>query len=134
MYCKMDVDDGFAVPGDYRKMACGCEALPSVPLVACGCRCDDCGATCRECPGFGFAQAPEKHYHQILSRVRSIIRRRVRSHGRPPGFVRLDRNEIRVLVRKRRAEDRDHWIRMYVDVGPPVRVFDVIVVIDRRKR
>jgi hypothetical protein len=46
----------------------------------------------------------------------------------------LSTNEVRILVRKRRAEARDHWIHEYVDPGPPVRVFDVIVVTDRRIR
>lgn len=135
MYCKMDVDDHrFPDRRYWRKRACDCPTLPAAPLVRHGCRCEECGARCLECPGFGFAQAPEKHFHQILSRVRSIIRRRVRSRGRPPGFVRLPIAEIRVLVRKRRAEDQAHWINEYVDLGPPVRIFDVIVVADRRKR
>lgn len=133
MFCKMDVDDRCADPRLWRKMACDCPALPTPPIVRHGCLCP-CGAQCLECPGFGYAQAPEKRFHQILSRVRSVIRRRVRTRGRPPGYVRLSREEIRVLVRKRRAEDADHWICDYVEVGPPVRIFDVIVVTDRRKR
>jgi hypothetical protein len=134
MYCKMDVDDDRADPRLARLMACECPALPTKPTVECGCLCPSCGSQCKECPGFGFAQAPEKRFLEILTRVRSIIRRRVRTGGRPPGFVRLARAEIRVLVRKRRAEDPDHWINEYVDLGPPVRVFDVLVVTDRRKR
>ena len=133
MYCKMDVDDACADPRLWRKMVCDCEALPGPPNVRHGCLCA-CGAQCLECPGWGYAQAPEKRFHQILSRVRSVIRRRVRTRGSPPGFVRLSKQEIRVLVRKRRAEDSDHWICDYVDIGPPVRIFDVIVVRDRRKR
>jgi hypothetical protein len=130
----MDVDDDFVLPRDYRTMACDCRVNPSPPLVLSGCRCTSCNATCRECPGYGFVQAPEKRFHQILTRVRSMIRRRVRIKGSPPGYVRLSNNEIRVLVRKRRAEDSGHWINDYVDLGPPIRVFDVLVVPDRRKR
>lgn len=133
MFCKMDVDDDRADPRLRRKMGCDCDALPIPPIVAHGCLCQDCGAQCRECPGWGFAQAPEKRFLEILTRVRSIIRRRVRRSGRPPGFVRLPRREIRVLVRKRRSEDPDHWINDYIDLGPPVRVFDVIVVTDMRR-
>lgn len=134
MFCKMDVDDAYAAPGTYRKMACRCDALPAPPLVAFGCRCDSCGTPCRECPGFGFASPPERNCQQILSRARAVINRQVRVRGRPPGYIRLSWNEIRVLMRKRRAETRDHWICEYVDPGPPVRLFDVIVVVDRRIR
>lgn len=134
MFCNMDVDDNLADPRNFRKMACACDSKPTPPLVAFGCRCELCGSTCRECPGFGFASPPEKNCQQILTRVRSIIRRRFRKVGHPPGYVRLTRNEIRVLTRKRRAETRGHWIHEYVDPGPPVRVFDVIVVVDRRIR
>jgi hypothetical protein len=133
MFCKMDYDDDFlADPSGYRRMACACAAAPAAPLVSFGCRCEACDSTCRECPGFGFAAPPERNCQQILSRVRAVINRRVRSNRRPPGFVRLSRNEIRVLVRKRRAEARSHWIHEYVDPGPPVRVFDVLVIVDRR--
>ncbi len=132
MFCKMDVDDDFATPDVYRRMACACAANPAAPLVSFGCRCEACDATCRECPGFGFAAPPERNCQQILSRVRAVINRRSRSNRRPPGFVRLSKSEIRVLVRKRRAESRGHWIHEYVDPGPPVRVFDVLVVVDRR--
>jgi hypothetical protein len=134
MYCKMDVDDRYADPRHWRTMACGCAESPTAPTTAHGCRCPACAAQCLECPGFGYAQAPEKRFHEILTHVRSVIRRRVRRCGRPPGFVRLARPEIRVLVRKRRAEDPDHWINDYVELGPPVRVFDVLVVTDRRYR
>jgi hypothetical protein len=131
----MDVDDEFfRDPTAYRRMGCSCASEPGAPATAHGCVCTGCGARCLECPGFGYAQAPEKRFHQILSRARSIIRRKVRTRGRPPGYLRLTVDEIRVLVRKRRAEDPQHWINEYVDLGPPVRLFDVIVVIDRRKR
>jgi hypothetical protein len=134
VFCKMDVDDAFADPGSYRLRGCGCAANPTPVSVGSGCACGDCGGKCGLCPGFGFAQAPERRFHQILSRVRSVVRRSVRTAGRPPGFVRLSLAEIRVLARKRRAEATDHWIYDYVDLGPPVRIFDVIVVADRRKR
>jgi len=130
----MDVDDPFVRdPEEYRRMTCECETPPAPPEVSFGCRCPSCGAQCRECSGFGYAAPPIRRVHQILSYVRSQIRRRVRTRGHPPGYVRLTRDEIRVLQRKRRLEDVDHWIHEYVDVGPPVRVFDVIVVVDRRK-
>lgn len=134
MYCKMDVDDNLADPRFWRKMACECGEKPTAPRMAHGCLCPACAKQCFECPGFGFAQEPEKRFIKILTHVRSVIRRRVRTVGRPPGYVRLTTAEIRVLVRKRRAEDSDHWINDYVDVGPPVRVFDVIVVEDRRRK
>jgi hypothetical protein len=135
MFCKMDVDDRFlSDAAEYRQMVCGCDLPPSPPLVDCGCRCGACGATCRECPGFGFASPPERNCQEILSRVRAVINRRCRAIRRPPGFVRLGDNEVRQLLRKRRAEDRTHWIHEYVEPGPPVRVFDVLVVIDRRIR
>jgi len=130
----MDVDDNFALQaGRLRKMACDCPTPPDRPLVDRGCRCPSCGATCKECPGYGYASPPVKRVHQILSRVRSQIRRRTRVRGNPPGFVRLTMIEIRLLLRKRRNEETHHWIRDFVDPGPPVRVYDVIVVVDRRR-
>jgi hypothetical protein len=131
----MDLDDAFSVYRglEPRKMACACAARPEPSTVDCGCVCGACGASCRECPGFGYAAPPVKRVHQILSRVRSQIRRRTRTRGHPPGFVRLTRIEIRLLLRKRKGEEVDHWIRDFVDPGPPVRVYDVIVVADRRR-
>ena len=130
----MDLDDEFVRQRmEPRRMACGCVSRPEPPKVDFGCLCSSCGAQCRECPGFGFAAPPVKRVHQILSRVRSQIRRRTRVRGHPPGFVRLTRIEIRLLLRKRKAELFDHWIRDFVEPGPPVRVYDVIVVADRRR-
>lgn len=135
MYCKMDVDDPFRLdPLEYRRIGCGCAVDPTPSTVEHGCVCPSCSARCLECPGFGYTQIPEKKFYQILSHARSIVRRKVRTRGRPPGFLRLTVEEIRVLIRKRRAEDPDHWINEYVDLGPPVRIFDVPVVVDRRKR
>lgn len=136
MNCKLDVDDVLRerlglVP---RRMECACARDPLPVRVGHGCLCSGCGAQCTECPGYGYAQAPEKRFHQILSRVRTTINRRLKVRGRPPGFVRLPAADIGVLVRKRRSEEGDHWIHAYVDVGPPVRVFDVIVIADRRYR
>lgn len=135
MYCKMDVDDIFVLTQNLepRRMACECAAAPAPVLVDHGCRCTACGKQCRECPGFGHAAPQVKRVHQILSRVRSQIRRRTRTRGHPPGFVRLSRIEIRLLLRKRKHEEEDHWIRAFVEPGPPVRVYDVIVVTDRRR-
>lgn len=130
----MDVDDYFCRdPAQYRRMGCRCAVDPAPPKVDFGCLCPSCGAQCRECSGYGFSDPPVKRVHQILSRVRSRIRRRVRTRGNPPGFVRLTQVEIRTLLRKREDEDADHWIKEYVEPGPPVRVMDVIVVVDRRK-
>lgn len=135
MWCKMDVDDAFVPdPREWRRIGCDCAAVPVPALVAFGCRCDACGATCRECPGFGYVAPPARSCQEILSRVAAGINRRVRSRGRPPGYVRLAGSEVGVLLRKRRVESADHWIRECVDPGPPVRVFDVLVVVDRRQR
>lgn len=74
-----------------------------------------------------------KRVHEILGRIRSRIKRQTKNRGRPPGYVRLVYVDVRVLLRKLRSESEDHWIREFVDPGPPVRVFDTIVVIDRRR-
>jgi hypothetical protein len=134
MFCKMDVDDGFAQPRTWRRMACGCAERPVAVEVEHGCRCPSCSSQCRECPGFGFAEVPERKFLQILRRIRSVIRRGVRRRGRPPGFVRLAVEDVRVIGRKRRAEDRDHWIHDYVEPGPPLRIFDVMIVTDKRRK
>jgi hypothetical protein len=135
MYCQMDVADEFlrAHPHLYRRRGCGCAVLPVPPLVGSGCRCAACGARCTQCLGFGYAAPPIKRVAQILSRVRSQIRRRTRQRGFPPGFVRLTCFDVRALLRKLEAEDATHWIHTYVDAGPPVRVFDVLIVTDRRR-
>lgn len=131
----MDVDDPFVRdPGDCRRMGCDCRSIPTAPEVDYGCLCPDCGATCLECVGFGYAAPPVRKFHQILSRVRGQIRRRTRVRGNPPGYVRLSEGEIGVILRKRTEEDEGHWIHEVVELGPPMRIFDVIVVRDRRKR
>ena len=84
-------------------------------------------------PGFGYTVPPVKRVHQILAHVRGQIRRRTRLRGHPPGFVYLKRLEISLLLRKRKAELPDHWIRDFVEIGPPVRVYGVLVVADRRR-
>lgn len=130
----MDIDDPFVTEvRGCRLMGCSCQAVPEPPEVDHGCLCPSCSSQCKECIGFGYAAPPVKRFHQILSRVRSQIRRRVRVRGNPPGFVRLSEEEIRVILRKRTSEDEDHWVRDFVELGPPIRVFDVIVVRDRRK-
>ncbi len=135
MFCKMDVDDNLLPdPREYRLRGCKCVVDPGPPLVEYGCICTSCDTKCRKCPGFGYAKAPEKRFYQILSRARSVIRRKVRTCGRTPGYLRLSNAEVRVLIRKRNAEDPDHWINECFEVGPPVRIYDVIVVVDRRKR
>jgi len=134
MYCKMDLDDAFVMERmEPRTRACACKSVPVASSTSYGCVCPVCRSECRECPGFGYAAPPKKRVHQILSRVRGQIRRRMRIHGRPPGFVRLTFLEIRQLLRKRSAEEADHWIRDFVEPGPPLRVYDVIVVTDRRR-
>lgn len=136
MYCKIDVDDVFYA-GDTRRfriLACDCAVLPVAPAESdFGCVCGDCRQKCRRCSGFGYAKPPTRRFHEILTRVRSQIRQRVRIRGVPPGFVRLTHDEIDVVMRKFRAEDHGHWVRDYVAPGPPVRVFDVLVVRDSRK-
>jgi len=65
--------------------------------------------------------------------VRTRVKRFTRLRGRPPGYVRLEEHDARELTRKWEMEAETHWIREYVDPGPPLRVFDLIVVIDRRR-
>lgn len=130
----MDVADEFlADPSRYRRRACGCGSFPEPPRTGAGCRCPVCGADCRLCGGFGVLAPSAVRVHRILSRVRSQLRRRTRLTGRPPGFVRLAPTEVRALLGKREAEETGHWIRDYVEPGPPLRVFDVIIVVDGRK-
>lgn len=130
----MDIDDPYVTDlASARKMGCQCAIEPIKPNIDHGCQCPGCGSRCKECIGHGYAVPPVKRFHQILSRIRSQIRRRVIVKGHPPGFIRLTEAEINVILRKRMAEDEDHWVRHFVDVGPPVRVFDVLIVKDRRK-
>lgn len=130
----MDVDDLFAIePATWRNRVCACVSMPIRPGQFHGCLCPLCGAQCKECTGFGFAKAPPRRFHQILSRVRSQINRRMRVRGAPPGYVRLNENEIGTILRKFSEEDQAHWINEYVDPGPPLRIFDVIIIRDRRK-
>ena len=134
MHCKMDVDDHFRTdPAAYRRMGCGCAVDPAPPEVSFGCRCPSCGATCQECPGFGYAEPPQRRFHHVLSRIRSQVRRRERRRGNPPCYVRVTEADIRVLLRKRLAEDPDHWIHRVIDLGPPLRIYDVITIADRRR-
>jgi len=134
VYCKMDVDDAFyrSDASQWRKRACRCAVLPEVPSVNFGCQCPKCGRACLQCPGFGFASPPIRRFWQILSSVRSQLRRRLR-RGSNLGFVRLPLAEIGILLRKREEEAPDHWIVQYVDPGPPLRICDVYVVTDRRR-
>lgn len=130
----MDVDDDFRTdPADYRRMGCECAVEPCAPAVSFGCLCPSCGATCKDCPGFGYAEPPQRKFHHILSRIRSQIRRRERRRGHPPCYVRVVEADIRVLLRKRLSEEADHWIHSHIDLGPPLRIYDVIVIADRRK-
>ena len=135
MHCKMDVDDAFrADPADYRRLGCDCAVDPVAPATDAGCACPSCGSSCRECPGFGFATPPEKRFFEIISRVRALTRRRVRARGQVPGYVRLLPSEVRVLVRKVRSESPGHWVGEYVDLGPPIKVFDMIIIPDWRRK
>lgn len=131
----MDIDDDYVLSGkiEPRLMKCNCKSIPIAPRVDFGCQCPMCKSKCKKCPGFGYSTPPLKRVHQILSRVRSQIKRRTRSKGCPPGYVRLTIIEIRLLLRKYRNEDCDHWIREFVEPGPPVRIYGVIVVVDRRR-
>lgn len=134
MHCKMDVDDPFLRdPDAYRRRGCRCGVSPIPPEVGFGCRCPRCGKLCRRCPGFGYVLPPVRQTHQILSSIRSFIRRRVRTRGCPPGFVRLRVEEVDALLRKLAEERKGHWIRDCVEPGPPARVFDVLVVEDLRR-
>lgn len=136
MFCKMDVDDLLRARLGMkpRLMACRCQVPPEPPRVDFGCFCPRCGAACKECSGFGHVRPPEKNFHQVMTRVRGLIGRHVRTRGQPPGFVRLAQDEVDALTRKRTVEADDHWIVDYVDLGPPLRLFDVIVVVDRRRK
>lgn len=133
MYCKMDVDDAFVAAGAERRMGCRCAASPVAPSTDRGCICSKCGARCKECIGFGFAAPPPRRFHRIMSRIRSQIRRRTSLSGSPPGFVRIHLDEINVLLSKVEGEDAGHWAAQFVDPGPPMRVFDVIIIRDRRR-
>lgn len=130
----MDVDDVFVRdPVAYRIVRCKCAVKPLPVKSGFGCKCSACGAVCRNCIGFGFLAAPTKRVHEVLGRIRSRINRQTKNRGRPPGYVRLVHVDVRTLLRKWRSEGEDHWIREVVDPGPPVRIFDTIVVIDRRR-
>lgn len=134
MYCKMDVDDEFVRDiSAYRVVGCECLVNPVAPAKGCGCKCSTCGKQCKGCIGFGFPAPPTKRVHEVLGRIRSRIKRQRRNRGRPPGYVRLVSTDVRALLRKWRSEESEHWIRGIVDPGPPVRVFDVIVIVDRRR-
>ncbi len=130
----MDVDDEFVRDSSaYRIKGCACTVDPVAPKIGCGCRCPECGKHCRGCVGFGFTAPPTKRVHEILGRIRTRIKRHRKSRGRPPGYVRLEGIDVRALLQKWRSEGSEHWIRGVVDPGPPVKIFDVIVVVDRRK-
>jgi hypothetical protein len=131
----MDIDDDYVLSGKIkpRLMKCSCKSIPTAPKVDYGCQCPSCKSKCKKCPGFGYSTPPLKRVHQILSRVRSQIKRSDRSKGHPPGFIRLSIIEIRLLLRKHHNEDNDHWIRDIVEPGPPVKIYGVIVVEDRRR-
>lgn len=131
MRCKMDVDDPQA--NLIRKMACVHNAEPQTPTEGSGCSCSTCGVTCRECIGFGFVSIAPRRCQEILTAIRSQILRAMKVKGRPPGFVRLRDPEIEVVRRKFRSEDDSHWVKWLVRDGPPLRIYDVMVVSDIRK-
>lgn len=134
MRCRMDDEDEWCtLSGQFRRRGCSCVVSPIPPETGIGCQCPRCGSTCRKCPGFGFAQPQPRRPHRIVSAVRSQIKRLVRLRGSPPGFVRLAPVEVEALLRKLGDEDVDHWIHQVVDAGPPLRVFDVLIVRDRRR-
>lgn len=131
MYCLMDVND--PIIREYRIRRCACTLIPARPKQGAGCVCPRCGKTCRQCSGHGWVERSTKQFHRILSAVRAEIARRVRTRGHPPGYVRLSAVEIEVLLNKQVNEEAGHWIAGYVDPGPPLRVFDVLIVCDRRR-
>lgn len=139
LLCKMDVDDDFlrtrGDPDLFRRRGCRCTALPVQPEHGFGCVCGKCGARCTKCPGFGNVGDRVRRFYAIMDSVLAQIKQRVR-RGRPdPGFVRLSVREIQVVVSKIQREDRGHWSvrEEYVDLGPPLRIYEVYVVEDRRK-
>lgn len=127
MYCKMDVDDLFKID-EYRRINCKCKTYPTLPKKDYGCRCEKCKKTCRQCIGFGWVNPPNKKVNNILRAIKT----RLKMHNLPPGFIRVRENDIKILLAKRKNEADDHWIRDYVDIEP-LRIFDILVVIDRRK-
>ncbi len=131
----MDIEDDYVLSGrvEARLRVCNCKSKPIPPKEDYGCLCESCGAKCKKCPGFGYTVPPLKRVHQILSRIRSHIKRRTKIKGNPPGYIRLTLAEKRLLLRKYNNEDSDHWIKGFIEPGPPVRIFGVIVVNDRRR-
>lgn len=128
MYCKMDVDDYFKKENTYRLMNCRCKTFPKKAKINFGCLCSRCKRTCRECIGFGWVNPPNKKVNNILRSIKT----RIRMNKKPPGFIRVRENDINILLAKRKNESEDHWIRDYVDIKP-LRIFDILVVVDRRK-
>ena len=133
--CLMDVNDEHNArrdPSTFRRMGCDHDVDPVRPKHDSGCRCPECGAVCTECPGFGWSVRPTPKFHDIVARVRVMIRATTKKRGAPPDLVRLSQEEIDVIVAKWHEEDDDHFVKMYVDVGPPVRIFDYPVIAETR--
>jgi hypothetical protein len=134
----MDTDDDFLLKrGDlslFRRRACRCSSLPVQPESGCGCSCPVCGSRCTKCPGFGFIEQPQRRFYRIMVSVQSQIRRRHRLRGNDPGYVRLPSRDISAVLAKRQGEYTGHWSEEWINLGPPLRIFDVFVVEDMRRK
>lgn len=139
MRCLMDVrDDEIQAeqnpryqrrdPSTFRRLGCGCDVQPEPSRYDYGCRCPDCGKTCRECPGHGWVIKPTQKWSDVVVSVKNKIRSSMRRTGAPPPMLRLSQTEIDVVVAKWHNEDDDHHVKLYVNPGPPLRIFDIPVV------
>lgn len=127
----MDLQDEGRV--HLRVMGCLCNCDPKAPPKGSGCQCTGCGARCKACIGFGYQAPPARPFHLIINSVQTQIIRRVELQGHPPGFIRLRPEEVRLVLDKMAAETLDHWAHDYVDVGPPLRIYDVRIIPDLRR-
>lgn len=122
-------------PSEFRRMKCRCDVDPVEPPREpgeSGCVCPRCDARCKECNGF-FAIKAEACFYKTLARARDLIMRGVYFRKHPPGFIRMSEDEIAALVEKVSGEEPGHWSRQYVDPGPPVSVYGVVVIPDKRR-
>lgn len=115
-------------PSTFRRMGCGCDSDPVRVRHDHGCRCSSCGEVCRECPGMGWARPQRPRAHKVIDRVRKLIRLGTENRGAPPEILRLTRKEIGSVVHKWHEDDEDNEIRKIVDVGPPLRIYNTVIV------
>lgn len=146
MRCLMDIRDDelrretdrFYQPRDpstFRHMRCKCDVDPVEPQRlpgASGCVCPICGAHCKKCSGF-WVQRSEPCFHRTLRRALDLIDRGNRFKKRPPDYVRMGEDEIDVLREKVLGEDSNHMVHQIIDPGPPLRVYGVVVIADKRR-